>query len=272
MQHLAFTVLTGTDTIVLTILSTLQNVSVYSVYYMVVHSVDAVFSAVLKSGYMSVLGELWARRDLDKLRELFGMIAWGVHSAVVFVFGCTAVLIVPFVQVYTAGVTDVEYNVPLFALLLTLAYCFHALGLPYTNMVFSAGHYRQTQNSHIIEMLLNIILSVACVKQYGLVGVAVGTLVSMVYQTIWMAWYNAKELAKLPFRAFVKQFGVDGAVFAAAYLLTFNMRMQTVSFLAWLLLAVRVALVWGAVVLGADLLFYRNNIRRLIAYVMGWEA
>ena len=139
-------------------------------------------------------------------------------------------------------------------------------------MVFSAGHYRQTQNSHIIEMLLNIILSVACVKQYGLVGVAVGTLVSMVYQTIWMAWYNAKELAKLPFRAFVKQFGVDGAVFAAAYLLTFNMRMQTVSFLAWLLLAVRVALVWGAVVLGADLLFYRNNIRRLIAYVMGWEA
>ena len=63
MQHLAFTVLTGTDTIVLTILSTLQNVSVYSVYYMVVHSVDAVFSAVLKSGYMSVLGELWARRD-----------------------------------------------------------------------------------------------------------------------------------------------------------------------------------------------------------------
>lgn len=268
VQHVAFTVLTGTDTIVLTILSTLQNVSVYSVYYMVVHSVDAIFSVASKSGYMSVLGDLWAKRDLDRLRELFGMSVWAVHSAVIFVFGCTAVLIVPFVLVYTAGVTDVEYNVPLFALLLTLAYGFHAIKLPHSLMVLSAGHYKQTQNSYIIAVLLNIILSVSCVTRYGLVGVAIGTLASMVYQTIWMAWYNAKELAKIPFRVFVKQLGVDGAVFAVAYLLTFNMRMQTVSFLSWLLLAVKVALVWGAVVLGVNLLVYKENIRKLIALVL----
>ncbi|NLA84082.1 MAG: sugar isomerase, partial [Clostridiales bacterium] len=53
----------------------------------------------------------------------------------------------------------------------------------------AAGHYKQTQMSAIIEMLLNIIISIALVFRWGLVGVAIGTFIAMAYRTCYLALY-----------------------------------------------------------------------------------
>ena len=84
----------------------------------------------------------------------------------------------------------------------------------------------------------------------------------MLYQTVWMAWYNAKELVKCPFGRFAKQFAADAAAFAISYLLTFRMTMQSVSYLAWVLLAVKVALVWLAVEIALNLVLFRGKVKR----------
>ena len=65
-QHIAAVVLDGTDTIVLTLLSTLSNVSIYSVYFMVIKGVKTLFLS-MTNGIQSLLGELWARQELDEL-------------------------------------------------------------------------------------------------------------------------------------------------------------------------------------------------------------
>lgn len=40
-------------------------------------------------------------------------------------------------------------------------------------------------------------------------GVAIGTAIAMFYQTIWMAFYDSKNLIKWPFTKFLKQIAVD---------------------------------------------------------------
>lgn len=99
-QHIAATVLDGTDTIVLTMFSTMLSVSVYSVYSMVISSVKQLFIS-LTHGIRSLLGELWAKEEIDNLISTFGWVEWSIHTVSTFVFGCTASLIVPFVMVYT---------------------------------------------------------------------------------------------------------------------------------------------------------------------------
>ena len=47
------------------------------------------------------------------------------------------------------------------------------------------------QASAIIEAVLNLVTAVALVLKFGLVGVAVGTLVAMVYRTCCLAWYTS---------------------------------------------------------------------------------
>lgn len=262
-QHIANAVLTGTDVIVLTIFSTLSNVSVYNVHYLVISGIDTLLLAT-RNGVMSLLGDLWAKKESDKLRVFFGFIVWGQNILSVFLFGCTAVLIGPFVHVYTAGITDIDYQVPLFALLITVAYMWRSMRAPYHLMILAGNHYRQTQKCYIIGAALNLGISVALVVRFGLIGVAIGTFVGMSYQTVWMAWYNSKELVKWPFKEFLKQLVIDTAIFITAYALTARMTWSSVTYLSWFIMAVKCALVWGAVICFYNLLFFRRNIKLLL--------
>ncbi len=261
-QHVAAVVLDGTDNIVLTLFSTLSNVSIYSVYHLVVYGVKNLFLS-LTNGVHALIGELWARRELDTLRKTFGFFEWILHSGTVFVFGCMGVLLVPFVSVYTAGVTDVSYLQPTFAVLITLAHAGHCLRLPYSVMILAGGHYRETQRSYLIAAGINIVLSVVLVIFFGLVGVAIGTLVAMVYQTVYMAHYISVHLIRRPFLYFLRQLGLDALALGLGILGTCRIRLGEISYSSFALMAVKVAGVFLFALLLVNLVFRRAYLRVL---------
>ena len=258
-QHVAAVVLDGTDNIVLTLFSTLSNVSVYSVYHLVIYGVKTLFVS-LTNGMHSLIGELWAKQELDTLKITFGHFEWILHTGTVFVFGCTGMLIIPFISVYTNGVTDVNYIQPLFAVLITMANAGHCLRLPYSMIILSGGHFKQTQSNYIIAAAINVILSVILVISFGLVGVAIGTLAAMMYQTVWMAYYTSKNLIKWPFKKFLKQIVVDALTVILAVLASRWITMPSLSYVSWIVMAIKVALVWIAVMVSVNLVFYRQYV------------
>ena len=266
-QHVAAVVLDGTDTIVLTLLSTLSNVSIYSVYFMVIKGVKTLFLSVT-NGVQSLLGELWARQELDELKKTFGWTEWCIHTGTTYVFSCTAALIVPFVQVYTAGINDADYIQPAFAILLTLANAMHCLRLPYNIMVLATGHYKQTQRNYIVAAIINIVVSVVTVKAWGLIGVAIGTLAAMTYQTVWLALYDSKHFVFWPMKAVIKQFAVDGVTAVCTVSLSFVMKLQSVSYVSWVLLAITTALLAAAVTMVFNFVAYKNRITSLMQIVL----
>lgn len=255
-QHVAAVTLDGTDNIVLTLFSTLSNVSIYSVYHLVIYGVKNLFMS-LTNGIHSLIGELWAKQEFDTLRKTFARCEWILHTGTVFIFGCTGMLIIPFISVYTKGVTDVNYVQPLFAVLITVAHAAHCLRLPYSVMILAAGHYKQTQNNYIIAAIINVALSVILVIAFGLVGVAIGTLVAMLYQTVWMAHYVSGNLICWPFTKFLKQLAVDVMSIVIAVLASGQVTMDSVSYVSWIVMAVKVVTIWLAVMLPINLMFYR---------------
>ena len=256
-QHIAYTVLNDTDTIVLTVLGSFSEVSIYAAYNLVVAGLKKFFRSMM-NGVEVYLGNLWARQEEERLQRTFNMTEWLVHTCVVFVFGCTGFLIVPFIQCYTKGITDANYIQPLFAALIVAAHACHCLRLPYNIMIFAAGHYKETQNNYIIATIMNIVISVACVKALGLVGVAIGTLISMLYQTIWMAFYSAKNLVKRRIKGFVKQCLVDVLTVVCYALIPFARELTDVSYFNWVILAVEMTVMFGVVSIIINLIFYRQ--------------
>lgn len=107
-----------------------------------------------------------------------------MHTSATFAFTCVGLLIVPFVQVYTLRVNDADYIQPIFAVLLIAANAGHCLRMPYNIMILAVGHYRETQSNYIVAAILNVVISIASVYLWGLIGVAIGTLVAMCYQTV----------------------------------------------------------------------------------------
>ena len=267
-QHFASYVLSGTDNIVLTLFSTLANVSIYSVYNVVILGVkNALLS--MTNGFQSLIGEMLAKKETEKLNNFFGYVEWILHTGTTLIFGCTGVLLVNFVRVYTNGINDADYIQPLFVVLITVANAGHCLRLPYNILILAAGHYKQTQSNYIVAMILNIVISIATVKIWGLIGVSIGTLVAMAYQTVWMARYDSKNIICWPFKNFLKQCGVDVITVLIASLVTFKIPMLSVSYISWFLLALEIFAIWLVIAVLANIVFYRERVSSMFKRIKG---
>ena len=257
-QHFTAFILDGTDNIVLTVLSTLENVSIYSVYHMVIFSIRQLYQSAISSLH-AIIGELWAKQDMEKLHDVYEKVEKTLHLIVVFLFSCTGMLIIPFVQVYTKGITDANYVQPVFAGLIVTAHACSCLKSVYNMPILGAGHYRQTYSCHIVSTVLNVVISIVGTWLAGLIGVAVGTLIAMAYQMIWMAYYNSKNLMHWPFRNFVKQILVDAITVTVICVIASNLQLTAMTYFAWFILAVETALIAAVVITLTTAIFYRKS-------------
>ena len=67
---------------------------------------------------------------------------------------------------------------PIFALIICLASAFYCYRLSYNSLILAVGHYKQTQGIFITAAIINMLTSILLVMKFGLVGVALGTLLS----------------------------------------------------------------------------------------------
>lgn len=250
----------------LTVFSTLENVSIYGVYNLVVTGVRDIVQT-MASGIQALFGNLLANNEMKKLKDFFSITEWGIHTATTFVFTVTGILIMPFISVYTRGIHDANYMVPLFAIIITLAQAVRSLRLPYNLMVLAAGHYKQTQTSSFIESGLNILISIIAVFEFGLVGVAIGTLVAMAYRTIYLAWYLSRNIINRNISSFIKHILVD-ALSAFVILFSTNWLLYLPNgYNAWIILAIKVSVIGLGVCILLNLIFYRKEMINLLRYV-----
>lgn len=263
-QHIASVVLNNTDVMVLTMFSTLENVSIYSVYFMVVNGIKVLLISST-NGTQSLMGNMLAKKEYEKLEKFFSSFEWFVHTGVTLFFCVTGLLVVPFVQVYTRGITDVNYIVSDFAVVIVIAQACYCLRLPYSTIVLSAGHFKQTQGSAVLEAVLNVVVSVLTVIKWGLVGVAVGTLTAMLYRTLYFIWYLTRNIMFRSVRHFAKHLLVDIIVVVATVGITGLFpgvfAMKQVSYGAWILLALKTGLMTVAVSLLVNFLTYREYLK-----------
>lgn len=253
-QHIAYYVTQHTDILVLTLFSSLENVSVYSVYNIVTNGISTLIYS-LNNGTQALLGNMLARREDRELVDFFGKLEWTIHNIVVFFYACVGILIVSFVKVYTIGVNDAEYMQPLFAAVFTLSSAVYCLRLPYNMMVNAAGHYKQTQMSSIIEMCLNVGITLTLVPKFGLVGAAMGTLFALSYRTVYLAKYISKNIITHDFKNFVRRIAKDICIAALIIISTLNIKMQDISYTSWIIMAFKVAFVACIELIGFNLIF-----------------
>lgn len=256
-QHLAYYVTNNTDTVVLSIFSTLENVSIYSIYNMITNGIRLLI-LTLSTGIQAMFGNMLVNHEFKALNDRFKKFEWEMHTIVVIMFSCVGILIVPFISVYTKGINDANYYQPVFAILITLANAVYCIRLPYNTMVLAAGHYKQTQMSSIVEMLLNVFISIFLVFQFGLIGVAIGTLIALAYRTVYLAIYLSNNILEYSITNFLRNVVIDFLTVAIIVFLTYPMKLGELSYISWIVLALQVFVTVLLVVIIINLIFNKK--------------
>ena len=258
-QHLAAVICQNIDVVLLTFFSTLENVSVYNVFYLVTHGVTQIIMTAA-TGLESLFGNMIAKNENMLLCKTFEMVEFIVHNIVVIIFTITAITITPFVKVYTYGVNDANYDVPLFGFLLVIAYAAQCLRVPYFRMIKAAGHFKQTQNGAYVSAILNIIFSIILVFKYGLIGVAIGTLVAMVYHTCYFVIYLKNNIINRAITPFLIYMLFDIIVLVVSIFVTQQFKMNIITYGSWLVYAIKTSGLVLAITIILDVLFFRKKI------------
>lgn len=205
IHHLAYFVHRNTDVVLLSLFSNLENVSVYSVYHIVISVLEQLFSSI-SSGIAAKIGALCARKEIDKLNETIDIYE-ACNTALTFSVGVVCCrLLLPFVSIYTSGVHDANYYQPLFAVLLICGSMVHCLMLPYSVTISAAGHYKETKLGAIGEVSINLFISFILVRRFSLIGVAIGTLAAMIFRLLYSVHYLSKSILKRPMYKCIKCF------------------------------------------------------------------
>jgi O-antigen/teichoic acid export membrane protein len=227
LTEIAWTIFSATDVVVLSLFCNLKLVSVYSVYNIVFLSLAALINTMYISTHY-VLGHEYNR---DRNRYIY------VHDGfeavfISLVFATMTVcywLIIPFVQLYTDGVTDVNYTdvyLPvLFCLVQMLSWGRYIAG----NLAGLANHAKEMSRVSLVETLINITLSLALVHSFGMHGVLIATIVALVFKSIYVIWFaNRKILNRSCFQTF-KNLGINYLLFIIVGLIGSKFIMLTIS-------------------------------------------
>ncbi len=268
-QHIAYYIHTNTDVAVLTLLDNLKSVSVYSVHYMVTHNIQNIITA-LCSGMEPLFGDMIARNEKRKLDEAFDLYEMMTSFACSALFSTVYIMIVPFVRLYTNGITDANYIQPLFAVLLTSAAVLFCLYLPYSSAIIAAGHFKQTRWGAYGEAIINIIVSIMLVWKMGLIGVAVGTIAATGFRLVYSVIYLSDNIVFRPVTVFIKRSIVNivcigGICLIGQYVVR---SIEITDYMHWLFCAAGVFIFAGIVSLGVNLCVYRKQTIRLLNTVL----
>ena len=204
-NNIAYFIHNSTDITILTIFTNLTIVSVYSVYNLVTSGIKALIGAI-NNGVFPTIGHLYAKDDKNELLDKFNIYEVLYLSVVFVVLTVTAMLITPFVKLYVG--TDIfysDYEQPMFGLIIVIAMAFDLSKIPHVNLSYSANKFKELTFPCFVEAFINIIISIIFVNFLGLIGVAIGTLIAMIYRLIFQISFTKKIIGR-PQKLFWKSF------------------------------------------------------------------
>lgn len=214
-HHIAYFIQTSTDVAVITLFMDIKYVSVYSVYYAIVSGVGKIIISVA-NGSAAGLGNLIALGEKKALNRVVDVFEFVQSSITTVIYVITAMMLLPFIKLYTKGINDVNYADALFGYLLIIAYAIYSVRYIYSTVTLNANRYKETQAGAIAECTSNIIISVLLIKPLGLAGVALGTAVSMFIRCIFDVVYLSKHVVHRPIYKFFKNILINALAAAAA--------------------------------------------------------
>lgn len=194
ITEICWTIFSSTDMIVLSTFVSTQLSSVYGIYNMVFANVSLLVNAIYTSiNYLLGYSYHESIEKYSHMHDSFNSIFLGLMTVLMAVCYC---LTIPFVTLYTHGVTDANYiykSLPImFCLIQLISWSRYVSG----NITGIAGYAKQTSYISLVEALLNLSLSIFFVHKFGIVGVTLATVIALPVKVIWCTYVADEKVMK----------------------------------------------------------------------------
>lgn len=157
--------------------------SVYAVYNSVLLLLKGVLYAFINAPRMG-FGQLIAQKEKAYVLKVFIQYEYIVFNVMLVLLTTAAALFMPFIELYTAGVTDVNYHNWYIVLLLLSISFFEIIHIPSGNIINVSGQFKKAMVFQIIASITLIIFALLGSKFLGFYGILIAVLLTSILLAI----------------------------------------------------------------------------------------
>lgn len=268
-QNIALFLHSNTDIVLLTLFADIHLVAVYSVYSLVISNIRLI-AITFSSGMEGALGELYVSGNQTDLQKAYQKYQFIMFFAVFVLFGTTAVMLLPFITLYTEKATDVNYIQPLFAMLFVLIEASECIMHPCNTLAVSTNKIKETRWAYYWEVILNLTISLLLIWWNPLLGLIIGTFVATMVKNIAFAVYASCKVLKSSMLNIFKPLVIINLEIMlsikAGYILLNAEKIQ--NYLDWVLWAFFVVLCQVILAIAISFVFYNKEIKQFIKSII----
>lgn len=241
--------------------------SVYAVYNNVFIIVKSLIRAIIDAPRLSI-GQLLAQRKREDVWPVFAQYQFAAFSAVFVMLTTTCALIVPFVKLYTDGISDADYVDHVIAVMLVAVSTAEMLHMPSSHLLNMAGEFKVCKRIQILTcavLLTSMTVGGLCWGIYGMLGALM--LTTLFLDILEMGYVHLRffEGKLLPMLGLVLPLLGAGVLVCA---LELRLDMHVTSYLTFIMLGVIFVCVNGLAVAVVGLVFNRRVFLALVRRVL----
>lgn len=235
MHKLGTTIVNNTDNLLLSSMIGIVSVACYSNYFLLIGSVHLVLSQTFQ-GLTASVGNLGIIEDGKRIRKIFEASFFLTQ----WLYGFAAICLFELVSLFVSVSFGAQYVFDT-SIVVVLCINFFLTGLRQATLVFrdSLGLFWYDRYKSVVEAAINLGASILLAKQFGAIGVFLGTMVSTLSTSAWVepvVLYKAR--LKAPVRVYFGKYAVYCMVTAGTAFLT-HLACSAVPGDGWLLLFLR---------------------------------
>lgn len=212
-------VTTGAPVIILTSMSNFKELSVYAVYGMIAGSLTTCLT-VFTSGLSASFGNIYASETEERLKKIVSEFITGFYFVLTIIYTIAAITIVPFVDVYTKGINDVNYHVPLFGFLIVAKGVIEHLYSPHGMFVQSFGKFRELRLCFLFQAIIAVVATIVMTKKWGIEGAMGAMIVTHMYTVVYYLVITRKKIVRISMRHNLKLMISVLSIFCTCYLIS----------------------------------------------------
>lgn len=185
VHKLSSVLVNNTDNIILSTICGIVSVGLYSNYQLLFSNIRTLLGHFYTSLTASI-GNLIAEGDSKKILEMFTILQFMLFLLFGYFAGGIFLLSGQFVSIFFGK--DFVFSADIVAV---LCFNFYFSGRRQIILLYrdALGLFEKDQVKAIVEVIINIVVSIILAKRFGIVGIFIGTLISTIATSLWVEPY-----------------------------------------------------------------------------------
>lgn len=212
-------ILSGTDNLIMSTMVGLKEVGIYSNYLLIINTIRR-FTLQYFTSMSASIGNLNVETTTEYSYSIFKKVFFGNFWIYTFCTICLYTLLNPFINLWIGS----EYTFSS-GIVLVIVLMFYVEGMRQTVISFRSamGIFTQDKWRPILEAFLNLVISLVLTQKFGIVGIFLGTVLSMLLTCTWLEplilfKYGFKLKVRKYFKMYFKFIIIGTVAFIVTYL------------------------------------------------------